>query len=495
MDLREWTASILMATGTGKMATISTKRARQRAKKMAADGGSHQKALDGIARAEGHAHWGAKLATGRAIPAAVPPFDFFDREWMEKQDEDASDIREFLIRVVAASVASVDARAAVAIARLLVGAWFDGSDVVSGGFLAFIEDRIGAARIRDDEMAQDARMAGSLHQSSWRGSLVDILLGMCSPSHANDDAARVMRGAYPAGFDMAIEHARKAMRGIVRNPITALGSSGAAGLGDEVIVRLALEIWQQSPPSWNALAVADRILTAVEPHGRHQAAAEARMTVGSDFGRIWDVVGVRMDAERGSRIVGMLMGSTKASEHVLLWRYRESLEAMRHLMPGMVMAAWLEDSILKLSEGRMPFSFNPLKGTDRDGARLATLALILLQARDRLHGPSDPEPRVREAAIDLVEDVVRVITEVPAIGEFEQGLTVSYPSVLSVLEHCAREPGQFELFAALNNVDGALLERLRQGLGDPAIRMLAMAALSIFGNAALSKAAGGIDRA
>lgn len=489
MDFREWTALILMAHGTNAMNTISTKRAKQRAKKVAAGGSSHQKALDGIARAEGHAHWGAKIAseTSRRTWPSVRRVDFLDRTWLELQGDDIPAIRNFLVEVIGGPLGG---RTGTAMTRLLLEMWFDGPAGRADTFHALVEMSISDARIRDGEKVREHSAMQAVYLPSWQSTMVEMLRDACADTPGNAEAVHVLLGASASDIEIAVRHVETASRLIEADPIVAMTGGGVATLPDEIVVRLWLEIWGDDAPSWNALSVASRILTTEEPDRMSIAATDARLALGDDFRSIEPVAFASgMEVRRRSRIVDLLMKSTPYEENATLWRWQHGLDLLGEAGES-VMGAWLRDSIVKVAEGRRPFSFNPLGSVDRDSARLATLALITLQSKDRLHGPEDPEPATVERAVDLIEDIVQVIVRTSRnIHEIAEGLSPSYPSVRRVLSLSWTQPGQFELFASLNGMDGDVVTRLRRSLADDDVRRVASRALIPFENPAMRMAA------
>lgn len=477
---------ILMAPGTTKkMTTISTKRARQRAKAAAADGGSHQSALDGIARAEGHAHWGAKLRSDGAdasVSVSVPA-DFLSRRWAAGRPDATAGIVAF----VAAALAGTSSQGIrPVLARFLASAWFsERPEDVADDLPTFVLDMMAAATDEHRRRVEEAGRMNAYCRDTPDGILVDMM---------TEEARRI---GYPSIDLSMVRHATAsevlaALRGVVEtarwmsaSPLAAVRSISVAVLDDRTIADVVVGCWGDAVPDLVAIQAVSEM---IDDPG-FTTRADAELALGSDVAAaaiLMEMPGLPRD--RRQAVTRLVLDAVPSRTDWRITKHDGVLSRLVSSRPDSLMARWLQHAYERIISGRVPYSFNPLVGdglascsTD-DAMRDAVVVLL-----EVLESGSCDSAMV-EDVVRLVADVLAVIRGAERIDEFQRGLTPSFPSVMSVLVQAGQQPGQLELFATFNRMDPALVDRLRTSSRGP-IANHALAALAPFRNPAIARAA------
>jgi hypothetical protein len=477
---------------------VSVRRARQRAKKAAADGGSHQKALDGIARGQGHAHWGA-MRSSQDVPSPrnVDILEtLFTRggivAWIG-DSADLSRIASYLTSVLV--VQGEDAMRAVT--AIMVARWLDSL----GGVDPLEADRDSLL----DTPQRIIQRTLDLHSGARHGQVPPIagaaemgeavkkaMLGWVSGdrrlSHdvpVGDADVVTLRMADPDAVWSILDRLRRRAAAIVQDPGGEMRSGDSTLLPDDLLLRLVslrMKGVTMSARQNHALARLVRALPAEKSYdgvswsGMQSATAALGDAVHTAY-RALEVHG--MTAGRAEMVLRGL--PTIADVDVgLSERHADALAQMREPL----FTAWLTDAFAKIDAGGSPFSYNPVAAALESGTPDAVLGMCTDVAA--LSGSPEDRSAVAGMIADLAVVLVSTAPRRLEIGE-DPEVAVSLPMIRSVVAAWRGRWEQLLLFASLNGASGERVSRLRdafsKGFAQPAL-----VALDVFSNRALARA-------
>lgn len=478
---------------------VSVRRARQRAKKAAAAGGSHQKALDGIAREQGHSHWGAMRSSQHVpSPQSVDLLEtLFTRRGIIAWIGDSADLPRIASYLTSVLVAPGE-DAMRAVTAIMVARWLDSL----GGVDSLEADRDSLLDMpqriiqRTLDLHSGFRpeqfppMAGAAEMGE---AVKKATLGWVSGDRrlphdvvVQDADVVTLRMTGPEAVWSIMDRLRRRAAAIVEDPGGEMRSGDSAFLPDDLLVRLVslrMKGVTLSARQNHALArlvralPAEKSYDAVSWSGMQNATAALGDAVHTAY-RALEVHG--MTAGRAAMVLRDL--PTIADGEVgLSERHADALAQMREPL----FTAWLTDAFAKIDAGGSPFSYNPVTAALASGTSDAILGMCTDVAA--LSGSSEDRSAVAGMIADLAIVLVSTAPRRLEIGE-EPDNAVSLPMIRSVFVTWRDRWEQLLLFASLNGAPGERVSRLREafsrGFAQPAL-----VALDVFANRALARAA------
>lgn len=438
--------------------TISTKRAKQRAKTIAASGGmTHQQALDSVARGEGFATWSEMLAANpeptTSVPAAVTGIaDPLDPSVLSRGADVRSAVADF---VEAAILPSFDIKNASvyhhAVVKVIVGDWIASrlgassplglqGDHLTVAFASLISDWMARSEAARNELIK----FGGIHAASWSSlASADLIKSAKAQEMGETMIARI--GLIGEGsMENILTHVAYSMSKLGTNPINLFRASHANSADrlpqdvvDEVARRMGADI---SLSDWQADVVERSLMKNGPgvPRGAGSDAQEAYTIVKGIYSH-----NASIDPSMVRRVFTVVPGEAG----------RPFAEIGTLPTGSSVLDRWIRDCVDKQRYGLKPFSFNPFEtltgtGPDIDALRSTAQPFVLL-------APGNHDPQVIEGAIHLIADAaaLRMIvgSTIAQIG-VDQSAEVNLHTIHQVIASNAHRMDQAALFAALNGM-------------------------------------------
>jgi len=474
---------------------VPVRRAKQRAKKIAAQGGSHQKALDDIARAGGHAHWSARLdaagapATFDADRHAADAAVVFTRTWLlhdpVRHDACVSFVVSCLSHEAKPKVTSL-------VAKMFVGMWLRRHPSTMGA--ETVSDAVASLMVASFDMLEEARTQASRTGSSFTDRQGHFLNRMILESTGDITLAESSLLKQSDGLD--IEHAAACIahrcRVIANSPVDAMIDVDSSRLPLDVVAAMVASKADGAMLDARQRDAIDRLVSLSPP---------STPFAGDISWGLRDIASALGDEVERMRLALCVRGMTCGVVSLLLDRLplRDGARGMVETYGSALGAgssdcltsSWLLDSFEKIDAGARPFSYNPLAGAMSHGMTRSADAdlLVAISPLPLTTGRSDGEASAK--AVRLIADLAWTLRGAGS-RKNELGVDdapISLPMISTVIDRWVPNPAQIALFASLNGMDRDLVARLRSSLLDASTMSLVRDSLLAFRNEALARAA------
>lgn len=485
------------------MTIVSERRAKQRAKKAAAQGGSHQTALDAIARSEGFRHWGDRLANGpgdrvQASPPVVP--NPFDRGYWDAVSEDLDDVIAFAGRMLASDVRHGIRDALPTLAHIVADAHLvrvDGFEWMHEAPVGEVISRLISLSVDDHMDAIEAARSNNgffpHDESEWGVALVRRLVEICEAA-TWDEAAMRIRSFSANRLQDAIENMARTAARIDGDALGVMSSTSVKGLP---VWYLAQLVAARS----GGVVLHPHQRRILEGHYRDMPAAEevdrkgvmrSAKALGPELESVLVALQLPDLTNAGAGEVVLSMEASEEDDAAL--RRRVGLAVVDALPEGDegLLSAWLRDAAAKVWMGSIPFTFNPVAEVvaEREGGWMDVAAALEAVVAPLVVAAGPAAASVRSGAATLIADLVLLVRKAgmraSEIGCFS--VDPSLPAVRDVLAS-SRGADQLALFASVNGVPREVVARMRGSLANAQVMEVVNKGLSPFGNPSIAAAA------
>jgi hypothetical protein len=457
--------------------SVSPKRARQRAKTLVAKGGmTHQQALDGIARTEGHGTWSAMLSAQPADAPAPGIVDPLDPSVLLRGSEVRSAVAAFVeYAVLPRTVKENLSVYRHAVVRVVVADWI-AMRIGRTSALGMEGERMDVAfaalvsrwMARDEADRVEAGKTGSIHGGSWT-AIARADLVSSARAHDLGEAMMTRIGLIgDSGLADILSYVALRMSQLGSDPLRLFrqqDTNDADGLPQDIVDEAARRFGSEIRLSeWQA-GVVERSLSGDRiyvPASAGAAAVEAADIVRRLYSReaVLDPSMVRRvfkvepgDAGMPFADIGLIPQGSSLVER------------------------WIRDSVEKGRAGLRPFSFNPFADVQlmsRDNLRATALPFVLL-------APGDHDEQVSAGAVALIADVAELWTQAgTALSQIGVGYSsgVDISDIHKLIRVNAGRMDQVGLFAVLNGMQDC--PGIDAAAGDRRFVDLALMALAPF---------------
>lgn len=472
--------------------SISIRRARRRAKDMAAAGGlTHQQALDAVAVSQGHPTWSAMLAASpepgtvssrlSAEPFTVlhNPADPMRLSVLCRSSDIRAAVCAFMVDALSQSSDPQYNPLARAVAVVLVHARAaavmgepSGLDLSGPSFTQALARVLSSWVSHSARMAEDASKTGGFYSGSWAEQAAREMSRSAKEASLPPGVVSRLEMATAAGIVETLENLEGRISLLESHPEEAFSMHHRHALPDDLLAAAARRRGQGVVLSeWEA-GVTERILSGEEGMiAPSKAVAQAVHTMSILFHTAPDN---RSDLVR-------------AAFDIVPGDAGRRFAKVSHLPEEQdITSRWVRDVVLKSRSSRRPFSYNPFAKLfgygDRAPVSVAAEAAVRIAAPDGL-----PVEHVWYA-IHLIETVAMVCSQAgefgPEIG-MRAGAGASARSIRDVLTFNRNRMGSLALFAELHGlkpIEGldARVEWIDEADRDSSIIDLAIKAISPF---------------